>query len=290
MPRGRPRKNPVTVDGPTPPSPSAPSTSTPVTPVTPSGDRAVGFLGDTPTAPTTPAPTRRKKPRAKPMVSKAPTPRAELKKAYRFTVYGQYHAKAQSGYIPKNFTQEKFILPEVVSFSEGRRWEEGVNSQGAPIKKSIRHVKRANPTVGNIALQLIMHYYLPPRLKEKYPDFARVRHVEMATKERVLVDPSLVRDIHKIAIEDMTEGELLQFHALSDLKCNIQIYNQLSDKKVAVQRELDQMKKEREKEKAQSEFDPSMEEATVKLTDEVVTGHEYGVPQREESDILGNLL
>lgn len=174
------------------------------------------------------------------MTREIATQPANTVKAYRVTCQGKYFAHGPEGKkTVKFYGPAQFILPETIHYTEGRERKMRI-IDGKEVKFTSLIHKEAN------AMQIVNHYVqrfcLPPYLQEKYPDVIRFRTCLIVKKEIVFIPVEEVREVTKLPIQDMTECELLQFHAMNDLITVLSNYSDLGDKKMAVEQELAEKK------------------------------------------------
>lgn len=167
----------------------------------------------------------------------------ETRPGYRFTVQGQYYAPSgdEGKTALKFFKGEVFELPEVCRYPMGKKFKT-VIKDGKEVQIAVPRILKSN--VQNVALHLIRRYHLLPRLREKYPGAVDVRICEIVKREKIQISIAAAADVETLAINDMNEAQLRQFHAINDLTSHLDDYADLVDKKAAVAMELDQIKRD----------------------------------------------
>ena len=166
---------------------------------------------------------------------------------YAFTVQGQYWATTDKGSKAlRHYRNEVFVLPEIVSFKEGRKRVKRKDADGNFIEthETTPIVKRMHAL--RCFKHVIRRYHLEPRLKEKYEDYVGVRVMEVVKRDLVDISPEEAMDVSKKAIADMTESDLLQFCAINDLNTQLNIYASVADMRIAVENEWRQNRKQME--------------------------------------------
>lgn len=200
---------------------------------------------------------------------------------YKITVMGEYTARGPQGKISKFFKKEEFVLPEISTYRLGNIWEfYMVKNQKK--KRSIPNIITQNSM--HCYKHLLKKYYLPPRLREKHEDFIRVRTFNVMKKERIyLTAEHTFRDLKKVAIEDMTESELLQFIAMNDLTLEIGHYPDLADKRQAVEMAWGQIQTKAQEKTEVETFDANMIEPSGVMIKGGIVSSEDGTPTDDES-------
>lgn len=160
---------------------------------------------------------------------------------YTIKVTGEYFSKdAQTGAKAIKFYEaEEFILPEIVTYVEGRKSIEKIVN-GRSVKSTVPNVKKGNAS--RVGLHIIRRYFIEDALKAKYPGFTGVRTCELFSRvackipEQAPLEPS--------DIQEMTASQLKQFIALNDINIVLSGYSDLPSQKAAVIRGYAQKKKD----------------------------------------------
>jgi len=154
---------------------------------------------------------------------------------YQFTVTGSYYAATEKGSKPKRYAKCTFILPEIVTYVKGRKWEFKIVGKKRT-KTSVPDLERAN--AARVCKHYILRYLLPFYLKEKYAeDFIKVRTIQIITKERMWIDSKYGKEISTMDIQEMDASELMQFAAINDLSKEYMSYEDAADQKIVLAEE-----------------------------------------------------
>lgn len=161
---------------------------------------------------------------------------------YEIGVAGVYYSLNQDTGLKtkRHYSVEKFQFPKIVKYKEGMKKEVKV-IDGQSIEKTVPKIVTANISQGNVARHLIWNYHLDDRLKEKYTDYIGVRTCEIFSKEKMDIE---YRDFEGVKIQDMTASELNQFVTIRDLPVTLKDYDDLGERKIAVERAVAQKEKE----------------------------------------------
>lgn len=194
---------------------------------------------------------------------------------YKITVEGQYYAidSNTGNKTLRFFKNESFEFPEYVRYKAGMKKIKRDVGNGQTINVVVPDIQKSH--IKRVALHLIKTYYLKGRMESKYTDYSSAREVRIFAKEPVdvVVPPS--SDIH-----NMEEADLLQFVALHDLNMSLSGYQDLGDKKLAVESAYGQKKQADQaagKVKAVSDMD-------INMTDPDDVGIEEGPVDFDLSD------
>jgi len=186
-----------------------------------------------------------------------PLPDSKLVDAYKITVVGTYYAYTSNGLRAKGYTPQTFVLPRIVSYHDGLTKHEQTDPITGIVKSWVTiRIKRSNLLRSSLAIYMIKKFYLPARLKSISDDYQGVREVFIQSRQQTRVDPTLVRDVTKMSVADMSEEELLQFHTLQGLATVLDMYPSPEEKRLAIQRELIQIARTKANKKQKEEEDP----------------------------------
>jgi len=155
-------------------------------------------------------------------------------KGYKIVVQGQYRARGEKGKTIRFYKKEEFCLPKISKYVEGRKWKKIKGPDGEPKKISVPNIVKANSL--RCANHIIQRYLLPYRLQEKYEDFDSIRTCHIVKKSKLTdIDADYGRDVTELKIEDMTESELNQFIRIYDITVEMNYFQDVADKRMAVE-------------------------------------------------------
>lgn len=213
------------------------------------------------------------------------------KKGYEFTVQGKYYAENEHGRSSlKFYKKEKFILPEIVTYVLGSKWEYyTVNNPNGKDKiekkRSVPNVKRQNALM--CFKYVLKNYYLEERLKTKYPDYIRFQTYQVVSRKEVTLDEDMLKAFRLDGdIQEMNESQLIQYVAIKDLSVDLKNYFDVADKKYAVEQALEEATNDRpgiDRPLTQEEQDLLPPEGVMLSTGQVSS--EDGVPIDDEDDM-----
>ena len=171
---------------------------------------------------------------------------------WEFTMQGKYYA--DTGDVKKKlkfYRKEKFILPEIVTYRQGNKWQKyfvtdpnDPDGQKIERQRSVPRILKQN--VLKCFRYVIKHYHLDARLKEKYSDWVRTQTLQAISRKKVeLTAAELEAYSLDTPIKKMSESQLLQYMAIKNINVNLENYYDLADKKTAVEMAIRDKKRSR---------------------------------------------
>ncbi len=164
------------------------------------------------------------------------------------TVKGQYYCNVERGKTLKIYKNEIFYLPETMVIQTG--YENYIKMIDG------RRVKRARPKKEKVSTRvwiqhIIMRLCVPPRLKDKYEDYAGLRTCVIENIKHVTQIPQDdMAALDATMVKSMSLSELQRFLMMEGLTVPIDDFPDIDDARQAVADEYDNVRKAEDKSEA----------------------------------------